>query len=111
MTTSPGRMPNPTKSATSRARSCTNSPRPRHRGSGRPADQLAYKSVKLIVHDLHCRIVDHATERLLVRDLPHPLRPRMEVVIRQLSVFVRVPGDLEERELHQIQEVILNLSR
>ncbi len=45
----------------------------------------------------------------LLRAFPHPTDPRAEIVIRQLAVLVRVPGDLEQRQLHEIEEVLLNV--
>ena len=45
-----------------------------------------------------------------MRDLPHSRAPGVEVVGRKLSVLVRIPRDLENRELNQIEKIFLDLA-
>src|SRR5512143_1451145 len=75
----------------------------------RHVDEAPNVCVELVVHDLHRRVLDHAPERFLLRHLPHAACPRMEIVGRELAMLVRVPRDLEQRKLHEVEEILLNL--
>lgn len=73
---------------------------------GHGFDECGHVLLEAIVHDFHAGRVPHGTEGFFGRDFLHAAFPAQEVALGNLALVVAVPDDLEDRELHEVEEVL-----